>query len=94
MTALLDVFGGILLALILFGVCNLQSWLERWGQERHFEDWPTGVPIRDGDHLAGQPHQRAVGVLGQTHLLTVRLHRTAEHPAEDLTAKVILSAPA
>jgi hypothetical protein len=50
----LDVFGGILLALILFGVCNLQSWLERWNQERHFEDWPTGVPIRDGDHLAGQ----------------------------------------
>jgi len=38
MTALLDVFGGILLALILFGVCNLQSWLERWDQERHFED--------------------------------------------------------
>ena len=79
-----------MLALILFGVCNLQSWLERWGQERHFEDWPTGVPIRDGDHLAGQPHQRAVGGLGQTHLLTVRLHRTAEYPAGELTAKVIL----
>ena len=38
MTALLDVFGGILVALILCGVCNLQSWLERWDQERHFED--------------------------------------------------------
>ena len=36
MTALLDVFGGILLALILFGMSNLQSWLERWDQERHF----------------------------------------------------------
>jgi len=38
MTTLLDVFGGILLALILCGVFNLQSWLERWDQERHFED--------------------------------------------------------
>ena len=34
MSALLDVFGGILLALISFGVGNLQSWLERWDQER------------------------------------------------------------
>ena len=38
MSALLDVFGGILLALISFGVGNLQSWLERWDQERHFQD--------------------------------------------------------
>jgi hypothetical protein len=38
MTALLEVFGGILLALILLGMSNLQSWLERWDQERHFED--------------------------------------------------------
>jgi hypothetical protein len=42
MTALLDVFGGILLGLILCGVCNLQSWLERWDQERHFEDLADG----------------------------------------------------
>jgi hypothetical protein len=42
MTALLDVFGGILLGLILCGVCNLQSCLERWDQERHFEDLADG----------------------------------------------------
>jgi hypothetical protein len=38
MSALLDVSGGILLVLISLGVSNLQSWLERWDQERHFED--------------------------------------------------------
>lgn len=38
MTGLLEVFTGVLLALILFGLYRLQPWLEQWDTERHFED--------------------------------------------------------
>lgn len=38
MTALLDALAGLLMVVILLGVSNLQSWLECWDSERHFED--------------------------------------------------------
>lgn len=38
MTALLDMLVIAMLVLILFGLNSLQSWLERWDRERHFED--------------------------------------------------------
>jgi hypothetical protein len=61
-----------------------------------FEESLGNSHHREDRHIVAHPliicrrRQRAVGGLGQTHLITVRLHRTAEYPAEELTAKVIL----
>lgn len=38
MTALLDGLIIGLLLVVLFAINSLQSWLERWDRERHFED--------------------------------------------------------
>jgi len=38
MSAPLAVITGVSLALVVVGVYNLQSWLERWDRERHLED--------------------------------------------------------
>jgi hypothetical protein len=72
---------------------------ESLGNSHHREDRlrrrhrHAGVAAANGDVTLLRIHSSSVAdasALGQTHLLTVRLHRTAEYPAEELAAKVIL----